>query len=87
MSLLDARGATVQAKSPAVRRVLDQAQAPPREWGFSAPELTTGPLIAGDFCVGRDWLDSEGAPIIAAETPQCAPSLSSHTSRWARITA
>jgi hypothetical protein len=81
MSLLDARGATVQAKSPAVRRGAGSGANAPREWGFSAPELTTGPLIAGDFCVGRDWLDSEGAPIIAAETPQCAPSLSSHTSR------
>jgi hypothetical protein len=81
MRLIDARAFQVQAGLPAANPSAGSGASGPTEWGFSAPELTTGPLIAGDFCVGRDWLDSEGAPIIAAETPQCAPSLSSHTSR------
>ncbi len=81
MSLLDARAVQVQAGLPAANPSAGSGASGPTEWGLSAPELATGSLIVGDFCAGRDRRDSEGAPNIAAETPQCAPSLSSHTSR------
>ncbi len=81
MSLLDARAVQVQAGLPAANLGAGSGASGPTEWSLSAPELTTGPLIVGDFCVGRDRLDSVGAPTIAAETPQFAPSLSSHTLR------
>jgi hypothetical protein len=86
MRLIDARAFQVQAGLPAANLGAGSGASGPAEWGLSAPELTIGPLIVGDVCVGRDRRDSEGAPFIAAETPQCAPSLSSHTSRWAANT-
>lgn len=81
MSLLDARAVRVQAGLPAANLGAGSGASDLTEWGHSAPELATGPLIVGDFCVGRDRRDSDGAPLIAAETPQFAPSLPSHTSR------
>ena len=81
MSLRDARAVQVQAGLPAANLGAGTGASGPTEWGLSAPDWTAGPLIVGDFCVGCDRLDSEGAPTIAAETPQCAASLPSHTSR------
>ena len=81
MSAVDVHAAKIQAESPAVRLGAGSGASAPTEWRLSAPELTTGPLIFGDLCAGRDSPVSGDAPSIAAETPQFGPAFSSHTLR------